>query len=176
MAILNEQFRRMQKLAGIITEDQIGSDYSIELLVPKVYFNVETGELSGNKYEWYTEDELRAGADQTSYTDPKELDTVVFSNDYNTAMDFASEYPELLKVVMDKVNEDMEEPSLDDVLSKEDLMNKLNSMFDNEDMSNLSFFQKIIITAVKKQIISKIKKGEIQTRAGLKAALEKGSV
>jgi hypothetical protein len=72
--------------------------------------------------------------------------------------------------------EDMEEPSLDDVLSKEDLMNKLNSMFDNEDMSNLSFFQKIIITAVKKQIISKIKKGEIQTRAGLKAALEKGSV
>jgi len=72
--------------------------------------------------------------------------------------------------------EDMEEPSLDDILSKEDLMNKLNSMFDNEDMSNLSFFQKIIITAVKKQIISKIKKGEIQTRAGLKAALEKGSV
>jgi hypothetical protein len=72
--------------------------------------------------------------------------------------------------------EDIEEPSLDDVLSKEDLMNKLNSIFDNEDMSNLSFFQKIIITAVKKQIISKIKKGEIQTRAELKAALEKGSV
>jgi hypothetical protein len=72
--------------------------------------------------------------------------------------------------------EDMEDPSLDDVLSKEDLMNKLNSIFDTEDMSNLSFFQKIIITAVKKQIISKIKKGEIQTRAELKAALEKGSV
>ncbi len=99
MAILNEQFRRMQKLAGIITEDQIGSDYSIELLVPKVYFNVETGELSDNKYEWYTEDELRTGADQTSYTEAEELDTVVFSNDYSTAMDFASEYPELLKVV-----------------------------------------------------------------------------
>jgi hypothetical protein len=97
--ILSEEFRRMQKLAGILTEDQMRSDYSIELLVPKVYFNVETGELSGNKYEWYTEDELRAGADQTSYTDPKELDTVVFSNDYSTAMDFASEYPELLKVV-----------------------------------------------------------------------------
>jgi hypothetical protein len=74
-------------------------NYSIELLVPVVYFNVETGELSGNKYEWYSERELRAGADQTSYTDPKELDTVVFSNDYNTAMDFATEYPELLKVV-----------------------------------------------------------------------------
>jgi len=101
MAILDEQFRRMQELAGIVTEDQLNE-------------NIEQFE-------------------------------------------------------------DMEEPSLDDVLSKEDLMNKLNSMFDNEDMSNLNFFQKIIITAVKKQIISKIKKGEIQTRAGLKAALEKGS-
>jgi hypothetical protein len=95
--ILSEEFRRMQKLAGIITEEQ--SNYSIELLVPKVYFNVETGELSDNKYEWYTEDELRTGADQTSYTEAEELDTVVFSNDYSTAMDFASEYPELLKVV-----------------------------------------------------------------------------
>jgi hypothetical protein len=96
---LSEEFRRMQKLAGILTEDQMESDYSVELLVPKVYFNVETGELSSNQYEWYTERELQSGADQTSYTDPKELDTVVFSNDYNTAMDFASEYPELLKVV-----------------------------------------------------------------------------
>jgi hypothetical protein len=102
MVILDEQFRRMQELAGIVTEDQLNE-------------NIEQ---------------------------------------------FG----------------DMEDQSLDDVLSKEDLMNKLNSMFDNEDMSNLSFFQKIIITAVKKQIISKIKKGEIQTRAGLKAALEKGSV
>jgi hypothetical protein len=82
-----------------LNEKQMGSDYSVKLLVPKVYFNVETGELSGNKYEWYSERELRAGADQTSYTDAKELDTVVFSNDYSTAMDFASEYPELLKVV-----------------------------------------------------------------------------
>ena len=87
----------LKQIMGKVNEAQ--SSYSVELLVPKVYFNVETGELSGNKYEWYTEDELRAGADQTSYTDPKELDTVVFSNDYSTAMDFASEYPELLKVV-----------------------------------------------------------------------------
>ncbi len=82
-----------------LNEKQMGSDYSVKLLVPKVYFNVETGELSGNKYEWYSERELRAGADQTSYTNAEELDTVVFSNDYSTAMDFASEYPELLKVV-----------------------------------------------------------------------------
>jgi hypothetical protein len=87
----------LKQIMGKVNEAQ--SSYSVELLVPKVYFNVETGELSDNKYEWYTEDELRAGADQTSYTDPKELDTVVFSNDYSTAMDFASEYPELLKVV-----------------------------------------------------------------------------
>jgi hypothetical protein len=103
----------MQKLAGIITEEQLNevqSSYSVELLVPKVYFNVETGELSGNKYEWYSERELRAGADQTSYTDAEELDTVVFSNDYSTAMDFASEYPELLKVVSlneSQLNEDI---------------------------------------------------------------------
>ena len=107
MARLNEQYLRMQKLAGILTEDQMGSDYSIKLLVPKVYFNIKTGELSDNKYEWYTERELRDAKVpyfpwsniQTSYTDAKELDTWIFSNDYNTAMDFASEYPELLKVV-----------------------------------------------------------------------------
>jgi hypothetical protein len=87
----------LKQIMGKVNEAQ--SSYSVKLLIPKVYFNVETGELSDNKYEWYTEDELRAGADQTSYTDPKELDTVVFSNDYSTAMDFASEYPELLKVV-----------------------------------------------------------------------------
>jgi hypothetical protein len=87
----------LKQIMGKVNEAQ--SSYSVKLLVPKVYFNVETGELSDNKYEWYTEDELQAGADQTSYTDPKELDTVVFSNDYSTAMDFASEYPELLKVV-----------------------------------------------------------------------------
>jgi hypothetical protein len=87
----------LKQIMGKVNEAQ--ASYSVELLVPKVYFNVETGELSDNKYEWYTEDELQAGADQTSYTDPKELDTVVFSNDHSTAMDFASEYPELLKVV-----------------------------------------------------------------------------
>jgi len=87
----------LKQIMGKVNEAQ--SSYSVKLLVPKVYFNVETGELSDNKYEWYTEKELRAGADQTSYADPKELDTVVFSNDYNTAMDFASEYPELLEVV-----------------------------------------------------------------------------
>ena len=74
------------------------SDYTVKLLVPKVYFNVESGELSDNKNEWYTEDELQDGADQTSYTNGGELDDVVFSNDYDQALDFAKRYPNLIKI------------------------------------------------------------------------------
>ena len=76
-----------------------GSDYTVKLLVPIVYFNVETGELSDEEYEWYTEDELEAGADQTSYTDGEELDYVLFGDDYDLALDYAKRYPELIKVV-----------------------------------------------------------------------------
>ena len=72
--------------------------YSVELLVPRVYFNVESGELSDNKNEWYTDAELKAGADQTSYTDGGELDDVIFSNDYDQALDFAKRYPNLIKI------------------------------------------------------------------------------
>ena len=72
--------------------------YSVELLVPKVYFNVESGELSDNKNEWYTDDELRAGADQTTYTRGTDLDDVVFSGDYAQALDFAKRYPNLIKI------------------------------------------------------------------------------
>ena len=74
------------------------STHSVELLVPKVYFNVETGELSGNKNEWYTDDELQAGADQTSYTSGEELDDMVFSNDYDQAFNFSERYPNLIKI------------------------------------------------------------------------------
>jgi len=81
------------------------SDYTVKLLVPKVYFNVESGELSDNKNEWYTDDELRAGADQTSYTKGSELDDIVFSGDYDQALDFAKRYPTLIKVVKDSVQE-----------------------------------------------------------------------
>ena len=64
-----------------------------------------------------------------------------------------------------------EEASLDDVLSKEELIDRLEQVFGSEDMSRLNFFQKLAINMVKKQIISKIKSGQIQTRAGIKAAL-----
>jgi len=72
--------------------------YSVELLAPVIYFNPESGELSDNKYEWYTDDELRAGADQTSYTKGTDLDDIVFSNDYDQALDFAKRYPNLIKI------------------------------------------------------------------------------
>jgi len=72
--------------------------YSVELLVPVVYYNVESGELSSNKNEWYTDDELKAGADQTSYTKGTDLDDVVFSGNYSQALDFAKRYPNLIKI------------------------------------------------------------------------------
>jgi hypothetical protein len=172
--ILSEQFRRMQKLAGIITEEQLNeeqSNYSIELLVPKVYFNVETGELSGNKYEWYSERELRAGADQTSYANAEELDTVVFSNDYNTAMDFASEYPELLKIV-----------SLNEQLNEENEFNAASyfSAMDSKDPNAKAFIQNIKKVAdsdlsKRSTIINKLKdhaKANPEVKGKLDAAIE----
>ena len=69
----------------------------IKLLVPKVYYDVESGELSDTPNEWYTDAELE-DADVTSYTDGAELDDVVFSNDYDQALDFAKRYPNLIKV------------------------------------------------------------------------------
>ena len=70
----------------------------IKLLVPKVYYDVESGELSDTPNEWYTDAELE-DADVTSYTDGAELDDVVFSNDYDQALDFAKRYPNLIKVI-----------------------------------------------------------------------------
>ena len=93
----------IEDVAKIVMKNEKGNttvqqQYSVELLVPTIYYNVENGELSDNKNEWYTEDELQAGADQTSYTDGTELNDVVFSNDYDQALDFAKRYPNLIKV------------------------------------------------------------------------------
>jgi flagellar biosynthesis chaperone FliJ len=65
-----------------------------------------------------------------------------------------------------------EEAGLNDILSKEELINKLNNAFSDESINSLSFFQKVALAAVKKQIVSKINAGKIQTRADLKAALQ----
>ena len=93
----------IEDVAKIVMKNEKGNttvqqQYSVELVVPTIYYNVENGELSDNKNEWYTEDELQAGADQTSYTDGTELDDIIFSNNYDQALDFAKRYPNLIKV------------------------------------------------------------------------------
>jgi len=72
--------------------------YSVELLVPTIYFNVETGELAKSKYDFGAESELE-DMDITSYSDGEELIEWVFDNDYDTAKSFEREYPGLFKVV-----------------------------------------------------------------------------
>ena len=74
-------------------------DYSIELLVPEVAFDVESGEMSDSPYEFATEDEIESGeADVTTYTDGDELDEYVFGRSYKQALHFAKEYPHLIKI------------------------------------------------------------------------------
>ena len=74
-------------------------DYSIELLVPEVAFDVESGEMSDSPYEFATEDEIESGeADVTTYTDGDELDEYVFGRSYEQALHFAKEYPHLIKI------------------------------------------------------------------------------
>jgi hypothetical protein len=75
------------------------TDYSVELLVPSVAYNVESGELADSPYTFATEDEIESGeADITTYTDGGELDAWVFDNSYKQAIDFAKRYPDLIKI------------------------------------------------------------------------------
>ena len=76
-------------------------DYRIELLVPTVAYDVESGALAESPYEFATEDEIESGeADVTTYTDGDELDEWVFSRRYEQAKYFEKEYPNLFKVVI----------------------------------------------------------------------------
>jgi hypothetical protein len=84
----------IKDVAKIVMKNEKGNttsqqQYTVKLLVPVVYFNAESGELSDSK----------EGADQTSYTKGSELDDVVFDGDYSQALDFAKRYPKLIKVV-----------------------------------------------------------------------------
>ena len=73
--------------------------YSVELLVPKVAFDTESGELADTPYAFATEDEIESGeADVTTYTDGDELDEFVFGRSYKQAKYFEKEYPGLFKV------------------------------------------------------------------------------
>ena len=74
-------------------------NYSVELLVPEISFDVESGELADSPYEFATEDEIESGeADVTTYTDGDELDEYVFGRSYEQALHFAKEYPHLIKI------------------------------------------------------------------------------
>jgi hypothetical protein len=75
-------------------------NYHIELLVPEVAFDVESGELADSPYAFATKDEIESGeADVTTYTDGDELDEFVFGRSYDQAKYFEKEYPGLFKVV-----------------------------------------------------------------------------
>ena len=74
-------------------------NYHIELLVPEVAFDVESGELADSPYEFATEDEIESGeADVTTYIDGDELDEYVFGRSYEQVLDFAKRYPNLIKI------------------------------------------------------------------------------
>ncbi len=76
-------------------------DYHIELLVPQVAFDVESGTLADTPYAFGTEDEIEDGdVDVTTYTDGDELDEFVFDRSYEQAKHFEQEYPDLFKVVV----------------------------------------------------------------------------
>ena len=84
---------------GAPMKENEDTDYSVELLVPSVAYDVESGELADSPHAFATEDEIESGeADVTTYTDGEELDAWVFSNDYDQAMDFAKRYPDLIKI------------------------------------------------------------------------------
>ena len=75
-------------------------DYSVELLVPEVAFDVESGELADSPYQFGTEDEIEnEEVDVTTYTDGDELDEWVFGRSYENAKHFEKQYPGLFKVI-----------------------------------------------------------------------------
>ena len=99
--------------------------YSVELLVPTIYFNVETGELAKSKYDFGAESELE-DMDITSYSDGEELIKWVFDNDYDTAKSFEREYPGLFKVVTRNSKMLREKNQTPDLVSMRVFLEELN--------------------------------------------------
>ena len=99
--ITPEQKAEAMEVVGLAENKTLkeNDDYKIKLLVPTVYYDVDSGELYAGKNTYYTDAELEDGADQTSYTSGEELDDIVFSNDYDQAKEFEEEYPGLFKVI-----------------------------------------------------------------------------
>ena len=90
-----------------IDEEVEEVNYSIELLVPEVSFDVESGALADSPYEFGTEEEIEDGeVDVTTYEDGDELDEWVFGRSYEQALRFAKEYPNLIKINTGELKED----------------------------------------------------------------------
>lgn len=89
-------------------------DFSVELLVPKVYFNVKTGELAKTPAAFGARSELK-NMDITNYSDGEELIEWVFDGSLEKAKYFEKKYPGLFKVVggSKMVNEYFEEETQD---------------------------------------------------------------
>ena len=104
-----DEFKRVEKGSKDVTAKDKGEEiekkklkevknFSVELLVPTVYYDVETGELADSPYDWYTEDELE-DADVTSYDNGDELAMVVFDGDMERAKQMEKQFPGLFKVM-----------------------------------------------------------------------------
>lgn len=72
-------------------------DFSVELLVPTIYFNVETGELADTAAAFGADSELE-DMDITSYSTGEELIEWVFDGSLEKAKYFEKEYPGLFRV------------------------------------------------------------------------------
>jgi hypothetical protein len=74
-------------------------DYEIKLLVPRVYWNNKTSDLSNSKDDFRTRSDRWTSKDVTVYKTGDDLDEWVFSRDYETAKYFEKEFPGLFKVI-----------------------------------------------------------------------------
>jgi hypothetical protein len=90
-----------------LQKEEETTNYSVELLVPEVSFDVESGALADSPYEFGTEEEIEDGeVDVTTYEDGDELDEWVFGRSYEQALRFAKEYPNLIKINTGELKED----------------------------------------------------------------------
>jgi hypothetical protein len=88
---------KVTRNSRIINENE-EQDFTVELLVPKIYFNVETGELAETPAAFGARSELK-NMDITNYSDGEELIEWVFDGSLEKAKYFEREYPGLFKIV-----------------------------------------------------------------------------
>ena len=102
--------KSIKEVAKIIkkNEDEITNPspiiitHSVNLLVPIVYFNSKTEELSDIPNGWNTDDEVK-NEDVISFSKGKELDFMIFDTVYVQALDFAKRYPNLIEIINKRV-------------------------------------------------------------------------